>query len=346
VGLGLALGIGSFALTAAGTGLSVYGSMQQAGAQRGVASANAEIMRKNAELELRANLIEADGEIYAAGVDKQNAQISKRSGQIDELNAGLEDVGNTYATATAVGNATTNARLYRMDSALARKNASTLNAFGRTIEAQGRERVARMREDGRRAMGVVRNRVAKSGLVMEGSPLIVASENAANIELAAQDAVYESRMNAREADQQAQALRFGAKRSLLSARQERHNAKAALKTLEISKVGVAFKIAGAKLSQEAADVAANAADFRASQGEKMAELARDKYEVSLEEAGISKAAGFAQARATEMAAIGTAISGASSIAGTAGSYFGSASIGDAIGNVQYYTGTTPKATAV
>jgi hypothetical protein len=82
-----------------------------------------------------------------------------------------------------------------------------------------------------------------------------------------------------------------------------------------------LKVASAQLGQQAAQYASDAADFRASQGEQLIDLANDRYKVSMGEADVIKAGGEATARATQLASYGTVLSGASDIAGQASDLF-------------------------
>lgn len=312
-----AIGIGGLAIGAAGVGMSAYSTFAQGGTQAGIAGQNAQIARMNAELDKRSAIILAENEINAAKVDKLNAGLTLRSGQIDESNARLERVQGDFIAATQIENFTTDAKLARMDSETFRRNATTLTSYARTIEATGRERISRMREEGRRAMGIVRNRVAKSGVVMEGSPLIVAGENAANIELAAQDVNFETRTASRNTELAAQDELSKARRSILQMRQSTRNARTAAKSVSFTRAASDLKIAGAKITQEAAGYASDAADFRASQGGKLIDLANDRYDVALGEADIIKAGGAATERASQLAAYGTLLSGGADVAGQA-----------------------------
>jgi len=312
------VGVAGVAVAGAGTALSYYGQQQAGKAAAGIAGQNADIQRANAELDRRASQIQANNEIRAAQTDKLNAGISLRVGQINEQNAHLEKVQGDFVAATQIDNLNSDAQLSLLDSHTFRKNAVILTSFARSVETQGRERISRLREDGRRSMGIVRNKIAASGIVQEGSPLLVAGANAANIELAAQDVNFETRTQARGAEMEAQNELSKSRRSILQAKQSRKNARRVVQGLAFSHASSDFKIAGAKLEQEAAKYAEDAADYRAASGGQLLQLADDRYNVGLGEADITKAGGEATARASQLAAYGTLLSGASDVVGGAG----------------------------
>lgn len=344
----LYIGLGTLAITAVGAGISAASQMQAGQAAQGIAGQNANIQRANAELDRRASIIQANDQIRAAQTDKLNAGLSLQSGKIDEANARLERVQGDFVAATQVQNLTSDSALSVIDSQISRRNASTLTTYARTLETEGRERISRMRDDGRRAMGIVRNKVAASGIVESGSPLLVEGANAANIELAAQDVDYETRSQSRSSELQAQNELAKSGRSLLQAAQSRKNARTVVKGVKYSRASADFKAATGLLEQQGAKYAMTAADYKADTGTKLIDLANDRYDVALGEAGVTEAGGAATARASQLAAYGTLLSGASDVAGniaTNGKTYGAA-FGNSVGTIQYATGTTPKATAV
>jgi len=294
--------------------MSAYSEGQAGKTAAGLASQNAAIQRANAELDRRAALIQANDQIRSAQIDKLNAGLSLQGGQIDEANARLERVQGDFVAATQVQNLTSDSQLAVIDSQISRRNASTLTTYARSLEAEGRERISRLREDGRRAMGVVRNKVAASGIVEDGSPLIVEGANAANIELAAQDVDYETRSQSRAAELQAQNQLAQSGRSLLQAAQSRKNARNVVKGLKFSRQAADFKAATGLIEQQSAKYAMTAADDKADSGRKLIDLANDRYDVALQEAGVTEAGGAATARASQLAAYGTLLSGASDAA--------------------------------
>lgn len=305
----------------AGVALSAYSTFGGAGAQAGIAGQNSEIARANAALDRRAAEIQANNEIYGAKIDKLNAGLSLRGGQIDEANANLEKVQGDFVAAAQIGNFVTEGKTARIESAVGRRNARTLTSYARTIEASGRDRISRLREDGRRAMGIVRGSIAKSGVVSEGSPLIALGENAANIELAAQDVNFETRTQSRGARLEAQNELSNSRRSILQMRQSQRNARTVSGSVKFAHAAADFKIAGAKIEQQAAQYASDAADFRASQGRELLDIAVDRYNLDLKSAGIVRAGSEATARATALAGVGTVLSQGADLASDAGKLF-------------------------
>lgn len=81
--------------------------------------------------------------------------------------------------------------------AAAEQNASLAYENAQMAENAAAERARRIRREGARAVSAVYAGAGKSGLTIEGSPLDVAADNAANAELAALDAEYEGTTTAR-----------------------------------------------------------------------------------------------------------------------------------------------------
>lgn len=317
-----AVAIGGLAVAAAGTGFSIYSSMQQGEAAASNASANAGIISKNAELQYKSDQMQIAAEVNDATLSKKNAQLSYRMGQIDEANANLSGVQAEMNAAVSAKNYIGSAADYRLDASLSISNAHTLNNYARGVEAQGKEQITRFREEGRELMAVAGNRLAKSGIAAEGSPLQVMARNAALIELKVQDMHYETELSARSIDRAAYNERFKAKRSLMAAKTQVYNANQSLRSGRLAKVGTAFSIAGAKLEQEGAKYAEDAADFRIGQGQDAYDLAWEKYQNTLETAGVTAASGAATQRAATYAAIGTGLAGAADAFQTGDNYFG------------------------
>lgn len=97
------------------------------------------------------------------------------------------------------------------------KNAAALANQADGIEAQGREKVRRLREEQERALAQQRARFAKAGVVNEGSPLVVLADTARLTELNVQDSAYETEMNRDEMLRKADLERYQAGYSLLDA---------------------------------------------------------------------------------------------------------------------------------
>lgn len=303
------------AITAVGAGVAAYSQAQAGAAANGIAGQNANIQIENAGLDRRAAQIQANDQIRAAGIDKLNAGLQLRGGNIDEQNARLEKVQGDFVAATQIQNLNSDSDFSILDSQTFRQNATTLRSYARSVDDVGRERISRLREDGRRAMGIVRNKIAASGIVESGSPLIVEGANAANIELAAQDVNYETRSQSRNAELEAVNELTKSRRSILQAKQSTKNAGRVVKGLAFAHSSSDLKIAGTKLEQQASEYASTAADYRADSGRQLLDLADDRYNVALQEAGVTRAGGEATQRASNLAAVGTILSGASDAAG-------------------------------
>ena len=121
---------------------------------------------------------------------------------------GLFGAGGSFALGTTLGTVgTAVGALGAIQGGRAEQNAADFNARSAQMEAQSRENA--QRAQAQRQLGMIRAGVAKSGATMEGTPLAVLSESAANAEIDAlntrysgqrEAALYESRgRNARTA---------------------------------------------------------------------------------------------------------------------------------------------------
>lgn len=90
------------------------------------------------------------------------------------------------------------------------------------LETQQRERARRMREEKERALSMQRAKYANSGVVNEGSPLVVLADTSQLAELNIQDGLYESELQRRSLLRQAELTKYEASFSLLEADQQRY----------------------------------------------------------------------------------------------------------------------------
>lgn len=75
-------------------------------------------------------------------------------------------------------------------------NAKNYEAQADSVEAQGREQARRMREQGASVMAALRSGYAASGVTSEGTPIIAMADTAGKLELAVQDAKWQSDVEA------------------------------------------------------------------------------------------------------------------------------------------------------
>ncbi|MCP4328433.1 MAG: hypothetical protein GY791_08355 [Alphaproteobacteria bacterium] len=76
------------------------------------------------------------------------------------------------------------------------QQAATAEQSARAAELTAQSTADRERRDGRRQLGLRRARAGASGLGLEGAPLEVLADTAAEIELAAQDAIFRGAVQA------------------------------------------------------------------------------------------------------------------------------------------------------
>ena len=106
----------------------------------------------------------------------------------------------------------------QMEAASAQAEAMEYNA--QLAENQAAAEAARIRGEGKRDIGRIRANIGKAGVTSEGTPLLVLSESAANVELDALNAMWSGEQAAEVKRMEARATRtagaFGAGASLLS----------------------------------------------------------------------------------------------------------------------------------
>jgi len=174
--IGAALAVSSLAMSAVGTGMAVYGQMQQASNAQRMAAYNASVQQQNANL---------------------NYQLATRQAQMG-LQASQFNAGIAAAQSQAQLN-----------------NAKSLENAALTAEAQGRERARRLRAESEKFQAIQRGRMARAGVAAEGTPLVVLAETAKLADLNAQDAIYETDLERRKLLDQAGQSKWMAGMSLL-----------------------------------------------------------------------------------------------------------------------------------
>jgi hypothetical protein len=366
--MALIVGGGTLALGAASVGLGLYSGMQgaaagaaqsraqQAAAEAGAkamvdsATLNSAIMEQRAEINRRAGLMQATAEIKTAQIEGRvaeigmmQAELSGVGAQIGEQNAILGGIQAKFAASAGMANSLASSRANRIDSRLGRMNARTLTDSANLAQRTSGSRALRLRQEGEKATAIIRNRVAASGLNMEGSAIEVMSDTVANIELTAQDMAYEADLEARQYRQQATSELYGSRRSLLAAKADTRNAAIIQRNEVISRTGTEFAVATAQLEQEAAKFAGaasgyalEAAQFRQDMGVIQIDLVNDAFEVDMQdaayeiekakiqgEAGLLSAISSAgQSRALQIGHWGTAMAGTADILRGASTLFG------------------------
>lgn len=152
----IALGAVSIISTIGSTALSYYSSQSEADANDSLAEYNYAIAKNQAE--------------YNKAINEYNYKIEAAQADID------------YQTAET-----------QRQAELA--NASIAEDEAARVEREARAEAQRTREENETALSKQRAAYAASGVTSEGTPLLVMSENAANLELAVADSIYEARVN-------------------------------------------------------------------------------------------------------------------------------------------------------
>lgn len=311
----------SLATTAVGAGVQYFGQQQQAKAARDAANYNADIGANNAGIDRLAATMQANAEIKSAQLAESQARLGIESTKIDQENIELQGKQTFDNFMYQAGQSATNGKTLLQQARIQTQDAQTLNDYGRNIEAVGRERVTRMREDHQRILASARTSYAKSGVVMTGSPLDVMADTAAHLELAAQDSVYETGLAARDYDKKAANARQESLVTLLNAGQAVKESRNFVKSAKVSKIGTEFALRASKLEEAAGNLNLKAAIDREAQGNWALGAIDESYGNALDSVDLQRMMGYSTARGEQLASIGTLISGVNKSADTLESYY-------------------------
>ena len=288
---------------------------------KSAADYNADIGTNNADTDREAARLQTESEIKSAQLAQEQAKLGIDSTRIDQENIRLQGQQTYDDFIYKSEQSATNGHILLQQARIQMEDAQTLNEYGRSIEAVGRERVSRMREDHKRVMASTRTAYAKSGVVMSGSPLDVMADTAAHLELAAQDSVYETGLAARDYDRKAANSRAQASITLLNAGQSIKESRNFRKSAKASKVGTDFALRSSELELRAGNLNLEAARYREEQANYALNAIDESYGNALDSVSLQKMIAYSTARGTELASYGTLISGANKFASTAGSYW-------------------------
>lgn len=321
-GIGEIALLASLAFTAAGTGMSIYGSQQEADTQARIAGYNRDIAGRNAEANKLASQLQALGEINSARTSAEQARLAGVQSDIDFANAELGEVQALLSSNAAADQSLSDAKTAQLDVRSAIRNSRVLNSYALSIEAQGTERIRRLRTEGRKALALTRNAVAASGVAMSGSPLEVLAENAATMELRAQDAAFETELQAGNVRLQAGEQLFAGRRSMIQARQSVKTARVQLTSGRLARIGAGFAKASALVAGQAAEYAEGAARYRESLAAFAYDAAERGFILNLDTADMNFMAQMGQSRATRNSGWTTLLSGLNTGAGSLVNYYG------------------------
>lgn len=154
-------------------------------------------------------------------------QQAKTAQRMTDYNAAIQRQDADVQARLAKYQANANAQMAQAQAQAKFNNAQSIANQVPGVEAQTRERVRRMREEKERMLSMQRAKYANSGVVNEGSPLVVLADSSQLAELNIQDALYESEMQRQSLLRQAELTRFEAGFSLLEADQQLYKGLAA-----------------------------------------------------------------------------------------------------------------------
>lgn len=166
----------------------------------------------------------ATGAVMSYSAQKQ---ASAQQASIANMNARLQQQNARFSAQMAQIQGATNEALLKKEAESQRNNALSLRKFAEARASQDRENTRRTRDDHLRFQAVQRAKIAKSGVMEAGSPLDVLAETAGRMELALQDAHYQSNLGLAEGYRQAQLEELGSSRTLFEAGQQKLRAASA-----------------------------------------------------------------------------------------------------------------------
>lgn len=147
------------------------------------------------------------------------SEQAKTSQRMAEYNAAIQRQDADMQARLAQYQAGVNAQVAQAQAQAQINNAQTLANQAVGVEAEARERARRSREESERAQSLMRARYAKSGVVAEGTPLVVLANEGRNAELAVHTGLYQSELQRQSLLRQSELERYQSNFSLMEAAQ-------------------------------------------------------------------------------------------------------------------------------
>lgn len=306
MGTGAEFAIAAMAMTAIGTGISVYGQMQQSQAAAQMAAYNQQVQQQAAAIAYNNALMQNE-------VQQRQNQLMQQQIRAEQV-ASQQNMYNQQRM-TLLNMQQSDSRIMAMqNNALStQRNAQAADNDARLVEAQARERARRQREEGEKMMAAIRSRNTRSNLTSEGTPLLIMAESAGVMELAVADSWYEAGLRAEALRQKSRIGQWQAKTQLWETRFENMDQ-------DVMSLKYGIEAQNFALEQQVANYDLAAAQFQGSALTRQRSLAYDSYQNDLAAARVTGMQGQNQARAGMIGAAGSLFSGVGSLAGSYADY--------------------------
>lgn len=309
-----AIPLAALALTAVGTGISVYGQMQQAQQAAQMAAYNQQVQQQAAMIARNNAMMQ--NEMAARQTQIMQAQIKaqQQASQMNAANAQRMSLLNRQASQQQFE---AGAMAKQNNFIAAQRNAQQAENEAKLVEMQARERARRQREENEQLLARVRAKNTKTNLTNEGSPLTIMAETAGVMELAVADSWYESGLKAEALRQKSRISDWQGKTMLwensFEARQQGTDQ-------EVLKLKGQIDQQNYALEQQMLNYDMAAAQFQGSAIAAQRGIIAQTYANDMNSANLSYMQGMNQSRAGYINAAGTLFSGLSSVGDMYGQY--------------------------
>lgn len=173
-------------------------------------------------------IISLAASVAGTGISIYSQQEQAKTAQrMADYNAAIQRQDAEVQTRLAKYQSDVNARMAEAQAQAKINNAQSIANQVPGVEALVRERARRLREEKGRLLSMQRAKYANSGVVNEGSPLVVLTESSQLTDLNIQDTLHEGELQRQSLLQQAELTRYEAGFSLLEADQQRYKGLAA-----------------------------------------------------------------------------------------------------------------------
>lgn len=309
-----AIPLAALALTAVGTGISVYGQMQQAQQAAQMAAYNQQVQQQAAMIARNNAMMQ--NEMAARQTQIMQAQIKaqQQASQMNAANAQRMSLLNRQASQQQFE---AGAMAKQNNFIAAQRNSQQAENEAKLVEMQARERARRQREENEQLLSRVRAKNTKTNLTTEGTPLTIMAETAGVMELAVADSWYESGLKAEALRQKSRISDWQGKTMLwensLEARQQGTDQ-------EVLKLKGQIDQQNYALEQQMLNYDMAAAQYQGSAITAQRGIIGQTYANDMNTANLSYMQGMNQSRAGYIGAAGTLFSGMSSVGDMYGQY--------------------------
>ena len=193
MGTGAEFAIAAMFMTAVGTGISVYGQMQQAQQASQMAAYNQRIQQQAAQIAANNAMIQNEIAMRQTQMMQQQIAAQQTAAMQNAANAQRMTLLNRRASQQQFE---AGAQAKQTNFLASQRNAQQAENEAKLVEMQARERARRQRAENEQLLSRVRAKNTKTNLTTEGTPLTIMAETAGVMELGVADAWYESNLRA------------------------------------------------------------------------------------------------------------------------------------------------------